>query len=213
MKQKNKSKHTMPFCSSALRAKNVGITVTCTECGKPQLLFSAKRISDKNHQTLYQFLDTILYTCGTSFKNTNELTLANRYLDNNDNAILPEIVESPIESDNEDGNDDVEKSPNFEYDIAISDEEDNQSDHDTVEPRNFDSSEDAISDLIQKLFTHIFVNDSWTCASPIEKLYYLAKIYPNICCNCGTTILMLKSRKNIYLTCNNCNTNSKRYYK
>ncbi|CAG8777384.1 19455_t:CDS:1, partial [Dentiscutata erythropus] len=62
-------------------------------------------------------------------------------LDDNYNTILPEIVEFPIESDNEDRNDNGEKSSNFEYGIAVSDEEDNQSDHDTVEPRNFDSSE------------------------------------------------------------------------
>ncbi|CAG8510787.1 4113_t:CDS:2 [Cetraspora pellucida] len=37
---------------------------------------------------------------------------------------------------------------------------DNQSNHDTVKPRNFDSSEDVISDHIQELFTRIFVNDS-----------------------------------------------------
>ncbi|CAG8764049.1 2866_t:CDS:1, partial [Dentiscutata heterogama] len=39
-------------------------------------------------------------------------------LNDNDNAILSEIVKSPIKSDNEDENDDGEKSSNFKYDIA-----------------------------------------------------------------------------------------------
>ncbi|CAG8704165.1 12137_t:CDS:2, partial [Dentiscutata erythropus] len=71
-------------------------------------------------------------------------------LDDNNNAILPEIVESQIESDNEDGNDDSEKSSNFEYDIAISNEENNQSNQDTVVSRNFNSSEDAINKSSKK---------------------------------------------------------------
>ncbi|CAG8589690.1 1976_t:CDS:2 [Scutellospora calospora] len=158
-----------------IKQRNVGITITCTEYNKSQLLLSAKKISDKDRQILHQFLDTILYTCRILFKNTNELTSANRCLDDNDNTILPKIVKSLIESNNENGNDNSEKSSNFEYDIAVSDKEDNQNDHDTVKPKNFDSSEDTISDSIQKLFTHIFVNDSRTYASPIEKLYYSAK--------------------------------------
>ncbi|CAG8803823.1 25310_t:CDS:1, partial [Racocetra persica] len=84
-------------------------------------------------------------------------------------------------------NDDDEKSSDLEYDIAESGEENNQDIDCKVESRNFDNSEDVISDPIQELFAHIFVNDSWTCASSIEKLYYSAKIYLNICCNCGTT--------------------------
>ncbi|CAG8802181.1 7899_t:CDS:1, partial [Racocetra persica] len=43
------------------------------------------------------------------------------------------------------------------------------------------STKDATNDPIHKLFNRVFVNDSLTCISPIEKLYYLAKIYPDIC--------------------------------
>jgi hypothetical protein len=45
-------KHTMPFCPSAARAKNVGITVSCIKCEKPRLLFSAKKLTEKDKTIL-----------------------------------------------------------------------------------------------------------------------------------------------------------------
>ncbi|CAG8851883.1 28190_t:CDS:2, partial [Gigaspora margarita] len=50
-RKKRKVNYSMPFCPSSIRAKNVGITVTCVECDKLLLLFSAKRLKDKNYQT------------------------------------------------------------------------------------------------------------------------------------------------------------------
>ena len=41
-------KHTMPFCPSAVHAKNVGITVNCIECEKLHLLFSVKKLSEND---------------------------------------------------------------------------------------------------------------------------------------------------------------------
>ncbi|CAG8754414.1 26448_t:CDS:2, partial [Racocetra persica] len=70
----------------------------------------------------------------------------NRCLDNNDNTILSEIVESPIESENDNN-----------------EKKNNQNDQNTnceVESKNLDNSKDVISDSIQKLFAYIFVNDS-----------------------------------------------------
>ena len=69
-------KHTMPFFPSAARAKNVGITVNCVECDKPRLLFSAKKLIEKDSITLREFLDIIFYTCGMSFHNTCDLATA-----------------------------------------------------------------------------------------------------------------------------------------
>src|SRR6266540_3540866 len=70
-----KAKHTMPFCPSAARAKNVGVTVNCIECEKPRLLFSAKKLSEKNKTMLREFLDTIFYTCNISFHDTCDLAM------------------------------------------------------------------------------------------------------------------------------------------
>ena len=77
MKTKNgkmtitKTKHTMPFCPSAMRAKNVGIIVNCIECEKPRLLFSAKKLSEMDKTMLKGFLDTIFYTCNGRPTKTN----------------------------------------------------------------------------------------------------------------------------------------------
>ena len=32
----------------------------------------------------------------------------------------------------------------------------------------------------------MFVNDSWTCESQVEKPYYSAGIYPDVCIECGS---------------------------
>src|SRR5256885_13251002 len=56
-----KVKHSMPFCPSAIRAKNVGVVVNCVECEKPRLLFSTKKLSRKDKAMLQNFLDTIFY--------------------------------------------------------------------------------------------------------------------------------------------------------
>ncbi|CAG8854711.1 2838_t:CDS:2, partial [Gigaspora margarita] len=51
-KIKTTMKHTMPFSPSSIRAKNVGITITCVECEKPRLLFSAKKLLLKEYEML-----------------------------------------------------------------------------------------------------------------------------------------------------------------
>ncbi|CAG8834260.1 19817_t:CDS:2, partial [Racocetra persica] len=46
-------------------------------------------------------------------------------------------------------------------------------------PDKIDSSEEKISiDSLYELFQRVFINDSWNYPSPIEKLYYLARIFP-----------------------------------
>src|SRR4051794_39626261 len=79
-------KHSMPFYPFALRAKNVGIIVNCVECEKPRLLFSAKKLSEKDKVTLQRFLDTIFYTCGMSFHNTCDLTKVTPLKQQDDNS-------------------------------------------------------------------------------------------------------------------------------
>ncbi|CAG8610233.1 1741_t:CDS:1 [Racocetra persica] len=51
----------------------------------------------------------------------------------------------------------------------------------TGEPENRFTKDNPI----YKLFQRVFVNDSWSCASPIEKPYYLAGIFPPVCFLCG----------------------------
>ena len=96
-----RAKHTTPFCPSAARAKNVGITVNCVECEKPRLLFSAKKLSEKDKTTLRRFLDTIFYKCGMSFHNTCDLAMA----------------VSPKQPDDNAGNDD--DTENYDEELTI----------------------------------------------------------------------------------------------
>ncbi|CAG8827310.1 46150_t:CDS:1, partial [Gigaspora margarita] len=49
----------------------------------------------------------------------------------------------------------------------------------------------------------VFVNDSWTCASPIERPYYSAGIYPDICYNCGSAEDLKKTKGELPL-CSKC---------
>ena len=48
-------KHSMPFCPSAIRAKNVGVIVNCIECEKPRLLFSARNSLKRIRQCYKRF--------------------------------------------------------------------------------------------------------------------------------------------------------------
>ncbi|CAG8808966.1 31523_t:CDS:1, partial [Racocetra persica] len=77
------------------------------------------------------------------------------------------------------------------------------------------STKDATNNPIQELFNCIFVNNSLTCASPIEKLYYSAKIYPDICHLCGSfKIPNVAISKGLQPICHECVGvgGSKKYY-
>ncbi|CAG8840498.1 3162_t:CDS:2, partial [Gigaspora margarita] len=75
--------------------------------------------------------------------------------------------ESPNESDNETDNKDENKIM----------KESNNTDYEDAQPKDFisNNSKEMVNNPIQKLFICIFVNNSWTCASPIENPYYFAK--------------------------------------
>ncbi|CAG8855760.1 37273_t:CDS:2, partial [Gigaspora margarita] len=62
---------------------------------------------------------------------------------------------------------------------------------------DYQQSDDQMSDELQSAdedmiigssgpIERIFVNDSWSCASPIEKPYYSAEIFPVVCFLCGS---------------------------
>ncbi|CAG8760376.1 1589_t:CDS:1, partial [Racocetra persica] len=64
------------------------------------------------------------------------------------------------------------------------------------------STKDATNNPIQELFNHVFVNNSLTCISPIEKPYYSAKIYLDICHLCGSSkIPNVATSKGLWPTC------------
>ncbi|CAG8541150.1 23331_t:CDS:1, partial [Gigaspora margarita] len=43
-----------------------------------------------------------------------------------------------------------------------------------------------LEDPIQKIFEKVFVNDLWSCNSPVKKPSYFVRIYPIVCYQCGS---------------------------
>ena len=122
-----RAKHTMPFCPSAARAKNVGITVSCVECEKPRLLFSAKKLAEKDKTILQGFLDTIFYTCGMPFHNTCDLTMAipPKQSDDTDNEIShdKEADDQEIMDEEDDSNENEHEPEDLDNEEEESDKE------------------------------------------------------------------------------------------
>ena len=198
------AKHTMPFCPSAARAKNVGITVNCIECEKPRLLFSAKKLTEKDKSILQGFLDTIFYTYGMSFHNTCDLAM----------AVPPKKPDNAEDDDAEDDDvedDDVENDDVEDDDKEIIDEKDISDENDQDKPEDSDNEDEESSekeeDSIREIFSRVFVNDSWTCASQVEKPYYSAGIYPEVCIKCGT-LDATRVAKGEYPQCSGCGGNN-----
>jgi len=201
-----KDKHNMPFCPSAIRAKNVGIAVTCIECEKPRLLFSAKKLSEKDKTILQGFLDTIFYTCGMSFYNTCDLTTAvpPKQQDIQENEIGHDDEKADdqenIEEENEIHDDDRENIEEDDYDENNEDSDSEDEEFNIMEDNN-------VEDSIRELFTRVFVNNSWSCASQIEKPYYSAGIYPEVCIECGN-LDVTKPAKGEFPYCSCCKDNT-----
>ena len=189
-KKSTRTKHTMPFCPFAVCAKNVGITVNCIECEKPRLLFSAKKLSEKDKTILRGFLDTIFYTCSISFHNTCDLAT----------AVLPkqpDIQENDIsdeEADDQDREDENEQEPK--------DTDDEESDNNLEE-----ESDNNVGDSIRELFSRVFINDSWSCSLQVEKPYYSAGIYLDACVECGN-LDVTKPAKGEHPRCSDCSDNT-----
>jgi len=188
-----KEKHTMPFCPSAARAKNVGVIVNCVECEKPRLLFSAKKLSEKDKTMLQEFLDTIFYTCGMSFHNTCDLAIA-----------VPPKQQDIHDTENDDRADDQENMEEEDDSNENADSDNDEgSDNDTINDDMEEEETDDTRDSIQELFLKVFVNDSWSCMLQVEKPYYLAGIYPEVCIECGN-LDVIKAAKGETSCCSEC---------
>ncbi|CAG8607267.1 33064_t:CDS:2, partial [Gigaspora margarita] len=193
-KTKTITSHTMPFCLSAARAKNVSIMVTCVECERPRLLFSAKKLSKNEQQTLKAFLDTIIYTCGISFNSISDPANA---ITKQPINVINECMTVEDCSENEDNeftgpsnfseNYDYESSGESggEFSSKSGSESGDESEY-TCDNNSDTEITTVLEDPIQKIFEKVFVNNSWSCNSPVEKPYYSARIYPIVCYQCGS---------------------------
>ena len=136
---------------------------------------------------LQGFLDTIFFTCGMSFHNTCDLAM----------AVLPKQPDE--HDDTEDEND---------KDQENIDEEDDCNEN---EPEDLDDMDEELDnnmgDSIHELFSRVFVNNSWSCASQVEKPYYSAGIYPDVCIECGS-LEVNRTTKDEHPLCNGCGNNT-----
>ena len=156
LKKKDKtksSKHTMPFCPSAARAKNVGIIVNCVKCEKPCLLFSAKKLTETDKTILRSFLDIIFFTCGMSFHNTCDLAMAKRSDDDTDDT-----VNDDEEADDQEIIDVEDNDKNEQNEPENSDNEEESDNDEEEEPKEKEAEKEE--DSIREIFSRVFVNDS-----------------------------------------------------
>jgi hypothetical protein len=199
-KTTTKTKYTMPFCPSAARAKNVGITVTCVECEKPHLLFSSKKFSKRDKTMLQGFLDTILYTCGTSFHNACDLKMAIP-------PKQPDIHDDLDDTDDKADDQNIEKGDDSNEN---ENEQDEPEDSDNESEKSGNSTNEEIDDAetsINKLFSRVFVNDLWSCSSQVKKPYYSARIYPDVYIECGS-LDVIRVAKDEHPHCSGCSGNT-----
>ena len=59
-----KRSHGMPFSPSGQFARNVARTLTCTECGKPRVLYSSRKLQWRDKCDLENEVGDLMYTCG-----------------------------------------------------------------------------------------------------------------------------------------------------
>ena len=101
-----------------------------------------------------------------------------------------------------------------EVDDSNKNEQDEDSDG-TIEPEDSDNEKEDSEeeehekkeDSICEIFSRVFVNDSWSCVSQVEKSYYSAGIYPDICIECGN-LDVTRVEKGEHPRCNNCSGNT-----
>src|SRR6185295_4556826 len=74
-----------------------------------------------------------------------------------------------------------------------------------------EGSSNNTGNSIRELFSRVFINDSLSCTLQVEKPYYSARIYLDVCIECGSPNVS-KPAKGEHPQCNNCNnvTNSKK---
>ncbi|CAG8449114.1 2639_t:CDS:2 [Scutellospora calospora] len=70
---------------------------------------------------------------------------------------------------------------------------------------NIEEPDTVAKNSIYELFLKVFVNDSLTCTTEIEKPYYSARIYPDVCIHCGC--LDISNSENEYPHCNDYESN------
>ena len=125
-----------------------------------------------------------------SFYNTCDLTI----------VILPKSCDDK-EVDNQENIEEEENSGDNERNE--SEELDNENEESDIDMEESDNAKDSIHEL----FLRVFVNDSWSYASQVERPYYSAGIYPDICITCES-LDVNRIAKDEHPHCSGCNGNT-----
>ena len=132
------------------------------------------------------------------FHNTCDLTMAippKRSDDDMNNEISHDK-----EADDQEIMDEEDDSNENEHEPEDLDNEEEESD-------NNDKESEKEEDSVREIFSRVFVNDSWSCASQIEKPYYSTGIYPDVCIECGS-LDVTRVAKGEHPHCSGCSGNA-----
>ena len=189
-KAEKKSGNGMDFSPTAQYAKNVRTVIKCTECNKSRVLYARRKISDEQYQLLQIFIDSIEYSCGVTFRNISDLsflpeTAVKQSKLNNNNQIESEEAQAHGESSKAARKRKTLPNDNEEMDVE-NEKYDTDDENADCAQENEEESEHEV-DLIAELFKLVQINAKHTCRSEIEKSYFTAGIFLQVCCLCGTS--------------------------
>ncbi|XP_014674219.1 PREDICTED: uncharacterized protein LOC106814419 [Priapulus caudatus] len=71
--RRGEKNHGMPFPPSSQYAKNTKSVIQCDECQRWRCLYSKKALKRDDRDQLQREMDTLIYSCGTSFSDLDEL--------------------------------------------------------------------------------------------------------------------------------------------
>ncbi|GES92325.1 hypothetical protein GLOIN_2v1786258 [Rhizophagus clarus] len=94
-----------------------------------------------------------------------------------------------------------------QHDDTENDDEGNDQEIMDVEKKEPAEEPEKEKDSIREIFSRVFVNDSWSCASQIEKPYYSAGIFLDICFECRS-LEVTNVAKGEHPHCSGCGGNT-----
>ncbi|CAG8800647.1 20291_t:CDS:1, partial [Gigaspora rosea] len=151
--------NSMGFNSRAQFAVNMCVLVKCIECNWSQVLYSQYWLSLEEEDLLKNFIETIDYTCGTTFYGISDLS--NKY-----NLDVADIQEAENGMNNDDNNINDIDDDKFIDELPM-------------------EQQCVNNGSLKALFSHVFVNAKLTCLTPMEVPYFSSRLYSDICFQYG----------------------------
>ncbi|CAG8742143.1 8364_t:CDS:2, partial [Gigaspora rosea] len=138
--------------------------VRYVECNWPRVLYSQYRLNPEEENLLKNFIETIDYTCGTTFYGISDLS---------------EPSSAPFLNDNNCGISDLSEPRSAPF---LNDNNCNVTKNGKESPKEQNTNSGA---SLKLLFRRVFVNAKLTCSTPMKVPYFSSHLYPDICFQCG----------------------------